>query len=391
MIESFGVLYQGSIVGNTDHGIGYGTPRPEDRWFDNDQVIGAYHHARELAEVCDDTGIDILWLAEHHFQSEGYEVISNLPMLALWLSQVTSTVRIGCGFNVLPTWNALRLAEDYALADILSDGRVIFGVARGYHEREIATMTPVLASLDDASRRRYFEEQVDVLLTAFHEDRWRHEGEFFQLPPDGITYRGKPLTHLTLVPRPKRIPVEVWQPTTSSSPRGLEFMANRGLKGMVSGMTVEKAVEVATAFRDAHAALGRDIELGEDFAIGMRAYLAPTRDEAIKQSRVYYEEYGKFAAPLDLFPYADEIVADLGLTEQSIRTVSFDEYIESGAWFAGTPNDFVELIEGVQDRLPGLKHFLLALHIPANFETNIAQVRLFGSEVTSAIRERGAH
>jgi alkanesulfonate monooxygenase SsuD/methylene tetrahydromethanopterin reductase-like flavin-dependent oxidoreductase (luciferase family) len=68
-----------------------------------------------------------------NFQPEGTELIPNLLMMAMYLCGVTRNRKIGCGLNIVPMWHPLRLAEDYAMADILTGGRVIFGVGRGYH------------------------------------------------------------------------------------------------------------------------------------------------------------------------------------------------------------------------------------------------------------------
>jgi len=97
-------------------------------------------------------------MAEHHFQPEGTELIPNLLMMAMHLCGVTKNLRIGCGFNIVPMWHPLRLAEDYAMADILTGGRVIFGVGRGYHTREVKTFGAPL--LDQNANREMFEEGV---------------------------------------------------------------------------------------------------------------------------------------------------------------------------------------------------------------------------------------
>ena len=60
-------------------------------------------------------------------------------MWAVDLAHVTQRLKFGCGFNITPMWHPLRLAEDFATADILTGGRVIFGVGRGYHTREVET------------------------------------------------------------------------------------------------------------------------------------------------------------------------------------------------------------------------------------------------------------
>src|SRR6516225_7940867 len=119
----------------------------------------------EYAKWMDERGYDTFWMAEHHCQPEGTELISNLLMMAMHLCGVTKNLRIGCGFNVVPMWHPLRLAEDYAMADILTGGRVIFGVARGYHTREVETFGAPLR--DQKANRELFEEGVDILFKAF--------------------------------------------------------------------------------------------------------------------------------------------------------------------------------------------------------------------------------
>ena len=110
-----------------------------DRRFDNDHLITIFDRCEQMAKLMDRLGYHSFWGAEHHFQHEGNEVIPNLLMLFVHLARMTKQLKFGCGFNINPMWHPLRLAEDYATADILTDGRVIFGVGRGYHSREVDT------------------------------------------------------------------------------------------------------------------------------------------------------------------------------------------------------------------------------------------------------------
>ena len=126
----------------------------------------------------------------------------------------TEKLRFGCGFNVLPIWHPIRLAEDYAMADILTKGRVRLGVGRGYHSRELECLGPPLYSQADA--RELFEEQVTVLLKALREPSFAHSGRFYQLPPKDHEYRGYTLETLILVPKPK-YSTECWQPIVSAT------------------------------------------------------------------------------------------------------------------------------------------------------------------------------
>jgi len=122
-------------------------------------------------------------------------------------------------------WHPLRLAEDFATADIMTGGRVVFGVGRGYHTREVETFgSPMLD---------------DIVMKAFHSETFSHQGKHYTLPPS-VPYRGYELRELTLVPRPLRQPVECWQPVVSASARGLDFMMKHRIKGLI-GEASERA------------------------------------------------------------------------------------------------------------------------------------------------------
>ena len=134
MIKKFHVLYVGQI--ELDNVGLNGTPANERRYSD-ERLAEGFFTARDVAQLMDELGFDVLWTAEHHFQREGYEVFPNLIQLGLWLATQTKRLKFGCAFNVLPMWHPIRMAEDYAMADIVTDGRVIMGVGRGYHSREV--------------------------------------------------------------------------------------------------------------------------------------------------------------------------------------------------------------------------------------------------------------
>jgi alkanesulfonate monooxygenase SsuD/methylene tetrahydromethanopterin reductase-like flavin-dependent oxidoreductase (luciferase family) len=99
--------------------------------------------------------------------------------------------------NIVPMWHPLRLAEDYAMADILTGGRVIFGVGRGYHTREVETFGSPLMNQD--ANREIFEEGVEVLFKAFEGKPFSHKGKYHTIPPQ-VPYRGYTLKEITLVP-----------------------------------------------------------------------------------------------------------------------------------------------------------------------------------------------
>src|SRR2546429_101771 len=131
MIKKFGSLFAGHV--DLDHEGLEGTPVNE-RWLPDEYLATVFPKAEAIAKVMDRTGYDTYWLAEHHFQREGYECIPNVLMLALHLCHVTRNIRIGCGFNIAPMWHPIRMAEDYATVDWLTRRPVGFiggGAAAG--------------------------------------------------------------------------------------------------------------------------------------------------------------------------------------------------------------------------------------------------------------------
>jgi alkanesulfonate monooxygenase SsuD/methylene tetrahydromethanopterin reductase-like flavin-dependent oxidoreductase (luciferase family) len=283
MITRFGSLFAGH-VDLDDHGLD-ATP-VNDRWLSNERLLGVFGKATRIAQLMDRRGYDTFWLAEHHFQREGYEVIPNILMLAVHLAHLTERIKFGCAFNIAPMWHPLRLAEDYAVAEHLTNGRVIFGVGRGYHTREVETFgTPML---DQDLNRELFEEQVEIIFKAFNEPAFSHAGKHYTLPPR-VPYRGYELTDLTLVPQPVRRPVECYQPIVSASPRGLDFMAKHGIKGMIGGGAASGGAASPTvlAWQEALRRHGRETELGEDLIIGITFHIADNEEQAIREARPF--------------------------------------------------------------------------------------------------------
>ena len=349
MIHSFSASYAGHVV---DDNLGFeGTPA-NDRAYSNHQLSQAFNWALDISHHLEDLGYDEFWMAEHHFQPEGYECIPNLLMLGLYLATETKTLKFGCGFNISPMWHPLRLAEDFAMADILTNGRVIFGVGRGYHSREVETFGSPM--LDGDANRDLFEEQIEVIVKAFSEESFSHHGKHFNLPAK-VPYRGYELEKLTLVPRPNQQPVEIWQPLVSGNPRGVDFMAKMGIKCLVANTAESTMDQRLNMFQKANADHGRNLALGEDIALGYRFFIAETEAKAIEQARPYYEEAMKFAAPLGLTPLNQEQIAAVSGSSQrgSVQLPTLEEASASKAWLCGPPEAIIAHLKGVEQKYPG--------------------------------------
>ena len=357
MIRKFTTVYPGHID-LPDRGQD-ATPADERR-YSNEDLASVFAKTDAVGKKLDEIGFDTLWLAEHHFQHKGYECIPNILMCAVHLAHITRSLKIGCGFNIAPMWHPLRLAEDFATADILTRGRTVFGVGRGYHTREVETFGAPMQ--DQAANRDLFEEQVEIMFKAFNEESFRHEGSHYTLPPR-VPYRGYELEEITLVPRPVNLPVECWQPVVSANPRGLDFMVRHGIKGAVGGGAATMAEGPIQGYRDAAARAGMDLALGENLTIGIFFYLADTKEQAVREMTPLYEEHVKIFAPLGFVP---------GISPDGVKAASrrggwyqngvprLEHFMDLGAWFAGTAEELVERLKQLEKRYPGMEHINLS-------------------------------
>ena len=376
MIKKFSVLYVGQIELEN---IGLqGTPS-EARRYPNERLTEAFWTARDVAQLMDELGYHALWTAEHHFQREGYEVFPNLIQLGLWLATQTRRLKFGCAFNVLPMWHPVRLAEDYAMADIVTGGRVIMGVGRGYHSREVESFgAPVI---DQAANRELFEEQMDVLLKCFNEEAFSHRGKHYTIPPE-VEYRGYTLRDITCVPRPIHRPVEIWMPIASG--KTIDFMAKHDLKAMVT-LNGEKILDdVVRAYHAACAKVGRAKQLGQDMIWGAGIYLADTVEEAIRRVEPSHDERYKWFAPFGFVRYADEQGRTWGTPGAPARVPNLKDGIQQKAWFVGPPSHVIDGIKSIEAKYPGLEHFMIhwAEGIPPKEFKE--QLRWFAREVMPA-------
>jgi alkanesulfonate monooxygenase SsuD/methylene tetrahydromethanopterin reductase-like flavin-dependent oxidoreductase (luciferase family) len=386
MITKFDSLYAGHV--DMDN-IGYGGTAVNARRFPNEYLATALDKARALARVLDDRGYDTFWLAEHHFQPEGYECIPNILMMAVDLAHQTRRLKIGCGFNITPMWHPLRLAEDFAMADVLTGGRVIFGVGRGYHTREVETFGSPL--LDQPANRALFEEQVEIIFKAFGQESFSHASKHYTIPAR-VPYRGYELEEITVVPRPTH-PVECWQPIQSATRRGLDFMAKHGIKGIIGGGVAEGGAmrNVMESFRDALRGAGRDAQLGEDLCVGYHFQLADSQEKAIKAAAPYFEENLKMFGPLRLVrSLSDEQIEAMADPRRApfAGLPTIEHAVKNGAYLCGPPAQIIDDLMRLEQQYPGLGRISVSHPIGTPEAVMLEQLEWFAAEVMPAFTKR---
>ena len=373
MIKNFSVLY----VGFTElDNVGLDGTAPDERRFTSEQIAKSYTMALEVAQHMDQLGYYALWGAEHHFQHEGYEVIPNLILWGTYLAARTERLKLGCGFNVAPIWHPIRLAEDYALADNLTGGRIIFGVGRGYQTREVETLGAPL--LDTVANRELFEEQMEIIMKAFNEESFSHHGKYYTLPA-AVPFRGYTPEKISLVPRPRTRPVEIWQAIASG--RSVAYMAQRGIKGMVSQNGEKLSREIFHTYQDEAAKVGSVLELGQDLCLGVGVSIGATQQEAMDAVRPYHDESYKWFAPFGFVRYTDEDGKPWGSPGAPSRAPTIEEGVQQRAWLCGPAELVVRELKAYEAEYPGLEDVILRWPEGMPVEQFKQQLSLFASEV----------
>lgn len=149
-------------------------------------------HTLEMVKMADKAGFEIAWAAEHHALE--MTIAPNPFQILTWWGEHTDNIRLGIGVVNAAYWHPIDLAGEAAMLDLLSDGRLEFGIGSGAYQREFDRMKP---GLDQKDSYRYMQEMLPVVRALWQGD-YTHDGEFWQFP------------RATSCPKPVQAEVPVW-------------------------------------------------------------------------------------------------------------------------------------------------------------------------------------
>jgi alkanesulfonate monooxygenase SsuD/methylene tetrahydromethanopterin reductase-like flavin-dependent oxidoreductase (luciferase family) len=370
---------------------GAGAPDPMDRRYDNAACWKATLDYIDAAVEADRLGYDSFWTTEHHFQYEGYEVIPNGILVSTWIAARTQQIRLGSMFNVVPQWNPLRLAEDFATMHNLSGGRGILGVGRGTVPRELLHLNADHVSVgsadnpdqaaDDARNREWFEESMEIVRRALSEESFSYKGRFFEIPVPGIPDRGTTVSSLSLVPRPI-FPYEIWQAVTS--PPTVEYVPVVDHGAVFWNQHPSFIKRMWDRYGELYAKhQGIELERGDKRMLVVSVRIEDTHEEAIRTARNGHDEFWKFLGP---YGWSRGYMGADGKPAQPGLIPTLEESIEQKTILLGTAEEVAAGIQFYRDLL-GVENLTIFPHLIGDpYSKAVEQMTRFIHEVMPLLR-----
>jgi len=395
----FSLFYQVAVASGAELGAGL-------LGLDRGRYQTTINELREQAKCADEYGWTSLMLAEHHFEVEGYQVTPNPLLLNVYLAQHTSRLRHGQMGLVLPNWNPLRLAEDIAVADHLTGGRLDVGLARGYQSRSSGVLGQHYgvsnAGSDragvEARNRQVFEEWFEIMRRSWTSDLWSHESDLIKVPPPGLSWTHPvsarlgagvtdgEITQVAIVPKPLQTPYPPLFTMLTQSPQTLDWAARVGSSIVTIASDPDMIAGLFHGYADAAARYGRTVRPGSwqpggGVALCRLLSVASTHEEAWARARsavgVTAEWLGEFG-----FFEAWRLPGQEGAVPRTLEQVA-----AAGAIVAGTPDEAGEQLERLRETTGAEYVVFVPLGGAAEHAHMLETIGLFGEQVVPALAD----
>jgi alkanesulfonate monooxygenase SsuD/methylene tetrahydromethanopterin reductase-like flavin-dependent oxidoreductase (luciferase family) len=311
-------------------------------------------------------GFDAMWLAELHFHRR-FSILSAPMLTAAAAAQRTQRLRLGIAVNLLPLHHPIRLAEEGAVLDILSHGRLDFGVGRGHPFPGVYDSFRI----PPAESRARFAEALDILVGAWTREPFSYQGRFFQVADIAVV--PKPLQQ----PHP---PIFV----AAGSPETYPATGQRGLGLLVPGHVQPLAAlrEHVAAYREAGQAAGHRERLHATFLIPI--YVAERQRQAEEAPEPYVMYYYSVLGQL-LSGDFPETYQRYGEARRRVGALTYEEIRRERAVF-GDPTYCLERLQQLREAL-GFQQLMAWMNIGGMPHDQVRRsMRLFAERVLPALR-----
>jgi alkanesulfonate monooxygenase SsuD/methylene tetrahydromethanopterin reductase-like flavin-dependent oxidoreductase (luciferase family) len=311
--------------------------------WDKNSEYRAYKDNVEQAVLAEQAGFHSFWSVEHHFLDE-FSHCSNPEILYAHIAARTTKLRLGYGVRLMPKpYNhPIRTAESVAVQDLLSDGRVELGTGRSATRAELEGF-----GVDPADTRSMWQEAIEIVVGAWTQDEFEHEGKHWSLPKRRV------------LPKPLQDPhPPIWGATTSLEGHRMMGRLGLGLCSFSVGVPPEDLKEKVDQYRLGQSECTDPIPkvVNNRAATFTMVHCADTNEKAFadaEESMVWYPNVGarQIASVADWMKGKDlgsySYAADVAEMRDSgaLDAISFDYIKESGAAMVGDPKRCIEIGE----------------------------------------------
>lgn len=280
-----------------------------------------YERALERIEIMDRAGYDAVWLAEHHFT--GYSVCPSVHMMGVQVAARTRNLRIGTAVSLAAFYHPLRLAEEVALLDVMTGGRVNWGAGRGFDPTEFRSFG---VPLEESADR--FHEAVEIVLAAWRSERLDWSGGYWRF------------RDVEVLPKPLQRPhPPVW--VAATSPPALEWAGANGYTILMDPhASCDEIARKRELYRHQLEAHGHSIA-GREIPMARLLAVAETASEA--------EEIARAGAAWTVQSYANPTrIKNLGPDRDEVDPV--ERYL-GGVVLHGTPEMLVDRLAELREEM----------------------------------------
>jgi len=354
--------------------------------------------ARDIAVYCDKKNWDSIWFTEHHFNHEGMEACPNPLMMCTDIAARTKQIRLGQACNVITFWNPIRLAEDIAALDHLSNGRVEVGIGRGVYGREAIHMNVEADLKDQAKNKRLFQETLTIMKKAWTEQFFDHKGEFYTYPSpnfvwqhdmsppnkDFVDLKTNKIKKISVIPKPHQKPhPPIWQVVDSTG--SIEWAAKNGINCIMWIPTVKTLKKRFEIYKNAKSeSEKRDVPMGEGIHLVRDMFVAETMEEAKKIAGKHMVDYMRWVCHWRGLGNHMDPGEKLPETKNKLDLLNY-EFLHKRNMLFGTPDYIIEKIKELQSEL-NLKNLLVWSNFPGvKHEDAMKSIKLFNEEVIPKI------
>lgn len=333
-------------------------PRPK-----TDEQV--FREAIEQARLAEELGYDSIWLAQHHFSE--YGIAGSLAVIASAIARETQRVRIGTAVSILPFQHPVHQAEDWAAVDILSGGRLDFGVGRGYQPAEFAGF-----GVNQSNATPLFMESIEIIRKAWTEDSFSYDGRMYQI--HDLTVYPKPVQK----PHP---PIYV----AALQPASYERVGQLGLGVLAAPLItpLEMVKSNLEVYRRALRESGGAPDTME-YPMQQMVYVAETNEQARREAKPFFEWYYSTISRLIAPPMDVQAPEGYGFYQKSqahLKKVDMDYIWETRSAAVGDPVRVAEILDMMHDEY-GMTHLMAWVGVGGmDHDKVVRSMRLLKQEV----------